>query len=160
MTSPSGESNVIGVPLSAQVNTIGKGPLAAQPLGKLSERTLKAGFSVLKELAELLVDPSLAISRYGTSLGPAQENLSNRYFTLIPHVFGRQRPPVLVSDAMIRKEVELLEALTDMDVANEILKDSKQADEIHPLDRQFQSLGMEEMTRRKYNLVWYYKTSD
>lgn len=123
------------------------------PLGKLSERTLKAGFSVLKELAELIVDPSLAISRYGTTLGLAQESLSNRYFTLIPHVFGRQRPPVLVSDAMIRKEVELLEALTDMDVANEILKDSKQADEIHPLDRQFQSLGMEEMTRRKYNLA-------
>lgn len=123
------------------------------PLGKLSERTLKAGFSVLKELAELLVDPALASSRYGTSLGPAQESLSNRYFTLIPHVFGRNRPPVLASDAMIRKEVELLEALTDMDVANEILKDSKEADEIHPLDRQFQSLGMEEMTRRKYSIT-------
>jgi poly [ADP-ribose] polymerase len=128
------------------------------PLGKLSERTLKAGFSVLKELAELLVDPSLATTRYGTSLGPAQESLSNRYFTLIPHVFGRNRPPILVNDAMIRKEVELLEALTDMDVANEILKDSKQADEIHQLDRQFQSLGMEEMTRREYNIALYHNT--
>lgn len=125
------------------------------PLGKLSERTLIAGFSVLKELAEILVDPSLSTSRYGTSLGAAQESLSNRYFTLIPHVFGRNRPPILVSDALIRKEVELLEALTDMDVANEILKDSKQADEIHALDRQFQSLGMEEMTCRKHNLDNY-----
>lgn len=120
------------------------------PLGKLSERTLKAGFSVLKELAELLVDPTLSTSRYSLPLGPAQEMLSNRYFTLIPHVFGRNRPPILVNDTMIRKEVELLEALTDMDVANEILKNSKEEDDIHHLDRQFQSLGMEEMTRREY----------
>ncbi|EPS31474.1 hypothetical protein PDE_06429 [Penicillium oxalicum 114-2] len=118
------------------------------PLGKLSERTLKAGFSVLKELAELLSDGTLSTSRYGLSLLAAQETLSNRYFTLIPHVFGRNRPPVLSSDAMIKKEVDLLEALTDMDVANEILKVSKEAnDTIHPLDRQFQSLGMQEMTR-------------
>lgn len=129
------------------------------PLGKLSERTLKAGFSVLKELAELLVDPALSTSRYNLSLGPAQEMLSNRYFTLIPHVFGRNRPPILVSDAMIRKEVELLEALTDMDVANEILKNSKEEDEIHHLDRQFQSLGMEEMTRRKYSIICFQKTT-
>ncbi|OOQ89951.1 putative poly(ADP)-ribose polymerase PARP [Penicillium brasilianum] len=130
------------------------------PLGKLSERTLKAGFSVLKELAEILVDPSLSTSRYGTTLGAAQESLSNRYFTLIPHVFGRNRPPILVSDALIRKEVELLEALTDMDVANEILKDSKQADEIHALDRQFQSLGMEEMTRLDRKSTEFSELSD
>lgn len=125
------------------------------PLGKLSERTLKAGFSVLKELAELLSDGTLSTSRYGLSLLAAQETLSNRYFTLIPHVFGRNRPPVLSSDAMIKKEVDLLEALTDMDVANEILKVSKEAnDTIHPLDRQFQSLGMQEMTRCECKIIF------
>ncbi|CAG8115131.1 unnamed protein product, partial [Penicillium nalgiovense] len=41
---------------------------------------------------------------------------------------------------------DLLEALTDMDVANEIMVSSKEDDDTHPLDRQFQSLGMEEMT--------------
>ncbi|KAJ5157758.1 uncharacterized protein N7482_008858 [Penicillium canariense] len=130
------------------------------PLGKLSERTLKAGFSVLKELAELLVDPTLSFSKYSMNLGTAQEHLSNRYFTTIPHVFGRNRPPVLNSDAMIRREVELLEALTDMDVANEILKDSKEADEIHALDRQFQSLGMEEMTRLEPRSTEFSELSD
>jgi poly [ADP-ribose] polymerase len=117
------------------------------PLGKLSDRTLKNGFSILKELSELITDPSLAASRYDTGYGTATENLSNRYFTTIPHVFGRNRPPVLNSDAQIKKEVELLEALTDMDVANEIMKDAREAEEINQLDRQFQSLGLEEMTR-------------
>ncbi|KAJ5218093.1 uncharacterized protein N7498_000192 [Penicillium cinerascens] len=117
------------------------------PLGKLSDRTLKNGFSILKELSELIADPSLAQSKYDTGYGTATETLSDQYFTIIPHVFGRNRPPVLDSDAQIKKEVELLDALTDMDVANEIMKNSKEADEINQLDRQFQSLGMEEMTR-------------
>lgn len=117
------------------------------PLGKLSDRTLKTGFSILKELSELITEPSLAESRYGVGYAPATEALSNRYFTTIPHVFGWNRPPVLDSDAHIKKEVELLEALTDMDVANEIMKDSREDEEINQLDRQFQSLGMAEMTR-------------
>lgn len=117
------------------------------PLGKLSDRTLKMGFSVLKELSEIIADPNLAQKKYGTAYVSAAEDLSNRYFTTIPHVFGRNRPPVLTTDAQIKKEIELLEALTDMDVANEIMKDAREADEINQLDRQFQSLGMEEMTR-------------
>ncbi|KAJ6134592.1 hypothetical protein N7523_000914 [Penicillium sp. IBT 18751x] len=117
------------------------------PLGKLSDRTLKNGFTILKELSELIADPSLAGSKYETDYATVSEHLSDQYFTTIPHVFGRNRPPVINSNAQIKKEVELLEALTDMDVANEIMKDSREADEINQLDRQFQSLGMEEMTR-------------
>ncbi|KAJ5698679.1 hypothetical protein N7462_000684 [Penicillium macrosclerotiorum] len=129
------------------------------PLGKLSDRTLKAGFSTLKELAELLADPALATPRYNMGYGPAIESLSNRYFTTIPHVFGRNRPPILNSDAQIKKEIELLEALTDMDVANEILKDSKQVSDIHELDRQFQSLGMEEMTSLEHDSTEFHELS-
>ena len=42
-----------------------------------------------------------------------------------------------------------------MDVANEIMKESKEA-EVNELDRQFQSLGMEEMTRCEFGsfLAW------
>ena len=69
------------------------------PLGKLSDRTLKIGFSILKEFAELIAAPELAKSRYNTSYTPAIEDLSNRYFTVIPYVFGRNRPPILRTDA-------------------------------------------------------------
>ncbi|KAJ5338000.1 hypothetical protein N7452_004728 [Penicillium brevicompactum] len=115
------------------------------PLGKLSDRTLKSGFSVLKELSEVITDPASAPAKYGTAYGPTIEHLTNRYYTLIPHVFGRNRPPILGTDAQIKKEVELLEALTDMDVANEIMTESKDDTQIHELDRQFQGLGMKEM---------------
>ncbi|KKK26234.1 hypothetical protein ARAM_004958 [Aspergillus rambellii] len=117
------------------------------PLGKLSKRTLQTGFETLKELAELAATPSLASTRYGMQLRPAMEQLSDRYFTLIPHVFGRNRPPVLDSEVYIKKEVELLEALTDMEVANSIVKDSSKIVDVNPLDRQFQGLGLQEMTQ-------------
>ncbi|CAI7590850.1 unnamed protein product [Penicillium glandicola] len=116
------------------------------PLGKLSDRTLKSGFLVLKQISELMITPSEAHEKYGEPYSEAIQTLSNRYFTLIPHVFGRHRPPTLNTSGQIKKEIDLLEALTDMDVANEIMVSSKMDDNIHPLDRQFESLGMEEMT--------------
>lgn len=119
------------------------------PLGKLGDRAIKTGYATLKELSELHSDQSLADSRYGVSLQTAQEDLSNRYFTTIPHVFGRNRPPILSTMNQIKTEVELLDTLTDMDVANEIMKDAKGTD-VHELDRQFQGLGLEEMTRCKF----------
>lgn len=116
------------------------------PLGKLSKRTLMAGYQILKDLSELIADPSLAQSKYNTNFQSATEDLSNSYFTTIPHVFGRHRPAVLTIEGQIKKEVELLEALTDMELANEIMTDSKDGSQINMLDHQFQSLGMEEMT--------------
>ncbi|OJD14581.1 hypothetical protein AJ78_05099 [Emergomyces pasteurianus Ep9510] len=117
------------------------------PLGKLSKRTLMSGFQVLKDLSELVANPAIAMQKHGQSFGSAAELLSNQYFTLIPHVFGRNRPPVIGSLDLIKREVELLETLTDMEIANEIMKDAKASETgLHPLDVQFSGLGLEEMT--------------
>ncbi|KLJ05624.1 hypothetical protein EMPG_09333 [Blastomyces silverae] len=117
------------------------------PLGKLSKRILMAGFEVLKNLSELVTNPSLAVQNYGQSYGQITEDLSNQYFTLIPHVFGRRRPPVIGTLDLIKREVDLLETLTDMEIANEILKDAKTSETgLHPLDVQFSGLGLDEMT--------------
>src|SRR5204862_7768352 len=61
---------------------------------------------------------------------------------------GRSRPPVISTMGLIKREVDLLDALTDMGIANEILKDAKSSDagDIHPLDRQFAGLDLDEMT--------------
>lgn len=119
------------------------------PLGKLSKRTLMMGFETLKELAELAATPALANSRYQMQLRPALELLSNRYFTTIPHVFGRNRPPVLDNQTYIKKEVELLEALTDMEITNSILKDATKMEDVNPIDSQYAGLGMQEMAPRE-----------
>jgi poly [ADP-ribose] polymerase len=53
------------------------------PLGKLSKGTISRGFQALKDLAAVINTP-----------GQAQvEPISNRYYSLIPHAFGRNRPP-------------------------------------------------------------------
>ncbi|GKZ80033.1 hypothetical protein AnigIFM56816_004245 [Aspergillus niger] len=116
------------------------------PLGKLSKRTLQNGFQALKDLSELIANPALASTKYDTSFTAAVEHLSNLYFTVIPHAFGRNRPPVLNNDNLLKREIELLEALTDMEVANSIMKDARNTDTVHPLDRLFQGLNMQEMT--------------
>ncbi|EEH17643.2 hypothetical protein PABG_00206 [Paracoccidioides brasiliensis Pb03] len=117
------------------------------PLGKLSKRTLMMGFAVLKELSELVADPTIAMQKYGRPFVPAAEQLSNQYFTLIPHVFGRHRPPVIGSQDIIKREVDLLETLTDMEIANEIMKDAKASENgVHYLDMQYQGLGLQEMS--------------
>ena len=117
------------------------------PLGKLSKRTLEEGFRALKDISELLSDSTTAQTKYGTNFNAAAELVSNRYFTLIPHVFGRNKPPVLATETLLKKEVDLLETLTDMGVTNEIMKGPKDKEMVHELDRQFRSLGLQELTR-------------
>lgn len=111
------------------------------PLGKLSKSTLMRGYEVLKTLSAL-VGSSGAADQIAT--------LSNQYLSLIPHVVSRSsRPPVLANMDLIKREIELLEALTDMQLANDLMKNAKKgkekAEEVNLLDRQYQGLGMVEM---------------
>ncbi|KAM0248132.1 hypothetical protein ACHAQJ_009577 [Trichoderma viride] len=117
------------------------------PLGKLSKATITRGFQQLKDLAALMDDASLATSKWNTTVSNATEMLSNMYYSIIPHAFGRNRPPIIRDNALLKKEIELLESLSDMKEAAELMKiDRKATDNVHPLDKQFQSLGLNEMT--------------
>lgn len=124
------------------------------PLGKLSKRTLESGFKALKELAELQIDHSLASSKHGKTFAQAVEDLSNRYYTVIPHSFGRSRPPIIADDQRLKKEIELLDSLSEMSIADEIMKESKEEDGdiVHPLDHQFKGLNLSEMVPREFLL--------
>ncbi|KAK1778689.1 PARP-domain-containing protein [Copromyces sp. CBS 386.78] len=115
------------------------------PLGKLSKATITRGFQALKNLSELFTDPSKA-SDYGLPYQQAVEHLSNTYYSVIPHAFGRDRPPVIATDQQLKQEIELLENLSDMKEASNIMKIDKSQFDVHPLDRQFQGLGMQEMS--------------
>ena len=107
------------------------------PLGKLSKGTISRGFQALKDLAAIIDTPA-----------PSDEieDLSNRYYSLIPHAFGRNRPPIINSNTLLKQEIDLLENLSDMKEATDMLKASLKDDShLNQLDRQFQTLGMEEM---------------
>lgn len=117
------------------------------PLGKLSKSTILQGYQTLKDISELLNDNTLAQSKYGLNLVAARENLSNQFYSRIPHAFGRNRPPVIGTTDMLKREVELLDSLSDMKEASNIMKkDSKTAEQINVLDQQFNGLMLDEMT--------------
>ena len=121
------------------------------PLGKLSKNTLQRGFQTLRELEDLFKNPRLP------DYGEAVMAKSNSFYSMIPHNFYRNRPPVISSEVHVRKEMALLESLSDMGIANEIMEksSSKGEQDINALDRQFAGLGLHEMTPRKsiYNLM-------
>ncbi|OAA41672.1 poly polymerase 2 ADP-ribosyltransferase 2 [Metarhizium rileyi] len=117
------------------------------PLGKLSKATILRGFQQLKDLNSLMDDATLAFPKWNMTVAEATEHLSNTYYSLIPHAFGRNRPPIINTEAHLQKEIELLESLSDMKDASNIMKiDRSKARTVHPMDSHFQGLGMEEMT--------------
>lgn len=120
------------------------------PLGKLSKATLKQGFEYLNELASLIKHPSLAQNKHSTSQQEAIEDFSNKYYSTIPHEFGRSRPPPINDNEILRKETSMLDTLTDMEVANTIMKTStdkgKDEESVNLLDKRFKDLNMNEMT--------------
>lgn len=116
------------------------------PLGKLGKGTITKGFQALKDLSTVLADPSKATTDYNMSASAATEHFSNLYYSLIPHAFGRNRPPIIDTATLLKKEVELLESLSDMKAASDIMKIQNVSDGMHQLDRQFQGLGLQEMT--------------
>jgi poly [ADP-ribose] polymerase len=76
------------------------------------------------------------------------EAISDSYYTIIPHSFGRQRPPIITTNEALQREVTLLESLGDMEIATTIMKDGQGDTGMHALDRQFAGLGLQEMTPR------------
>lgn len=109
------------------------------PLGKLSKATINRGYQALTELSTLL--------NKGTFSRVDAEELSNLYYSLIPHNFGRMRPPVITDITTLKKEVDMLDSLGDMKEAAELMKKNvNDLEKINALDRQFQGLGLEEMS--------------
>ncbi|KAL9100508.1 MAG: hypothetical protein Q9163_004131 [Psora crenata] len=135
------------------------------PLGKLSKATLKQGFEHLHELASLIKHPNLAGNKHQMpqkeaacpSVDPkvnkaiikAIEDFSNKYYSTIPHEFGRSRPPPIDNNELLRKEISMLDTLTDMEVANTIMKSTsdqdKDTESVNMLDKRFEELGLDEM---------------
>ncbi|ETN40279.1 uncharacterized protein HMPREF1541_04555 [Cyphellophora europaea CBS 101466] len=113
------------------------------PLGKLSKNTMLRGYGILQSLSDLMQtagDEPDAI---------AVEALSNQFFTLIPHAFGRStRPPLLDAMDKIQKEIDLLDNLDDIRASDDLMTKAKsqQAEKLALVDRQYQALGLLEMT--------------
>ncbi|PIL29277.1 hypothetical protein GSI_09327 [Ganoderma sinense ZZ0214-1] len=119
------------------------------PLGKLAKSTILNGFSALKALSEVISQPDGDVSKQNGGFRQAVEHLTNRYYSIIPHVFGRDRPIVIDSLERLKRELELVDALGDMEIATQLLSSSIPKDAagnpVQPLDANFRSLGLSSM---------------
>ncbi|EJD04410.1 PARP-domain-containing protein [Fomitiporia mediterranea MF3/22] len=117
------------------------------PLGKLSKATILKGFSALKALSDV-IENSANTSQYG-GFDAACAELSNQYYSIIPHVFGRQKPIIINTMQQLKKELELVDALGDMEIAQKLINEKADAnwdgEPVNPIDVRFRSLQLESM---------------
>jgi len=102
------------------------------PLGKLTKDHIKKSFTVLKKLDEelnkKLPRPSVL------------SELTSEFYTIIPHDFGRTRPPVINTKVLLKKKIEMVESLADIQIATTLLKNQKVEITENPIDTNYKSL--------------------
>lgn len=78
---------------------LGYTDIKKMPLGKLSKIQIAKGFEVLEEI-------EAAINQKGRN--KRLEELSSKFFTTVPHNFGRNRPPTIDDKEIVAKKKEML----------------------------------------------------
>ncbi|XP_029948425.1 protein mono-ADP-ribosyltransferase PARP3 [Salarias fasciatus] len=107
------------------------------PLGKLSKLQIAKGFEVLEEI-EAAMNKKTARSHL--------EELSSKFFTTIPHNFGRNRPPTISDKETVEKKKEMLMVLADIELAQSLKSETEKSheDQIetvpHQIDQDYNSL--------------------
>eukprot|EP01017_Pseudomicrothorax_dubius_P046066 TRINITY_DN8068_c0_g1_i1.p1 TRINITY_DN8068_c0_g1~~TRINITY_DN8068_c0_g1_i1.p1 ORF type:complete len:690 (+),score=247.15 TRINITY_DN8068_c0_g1_i1:45-2114(+) len=91
------------------------------PLGKISMTVIKKGFEILGELGEAIKENRRS----------KIEALSSDFYSYIPHDFGRQHMSAFIIDTneKLKKKLELLESLREINVATKILEEADKNDE-------------------------------
>lgn len=106
------------------------------PLGKLSKQQIARGFEALEALEEAMKNP--------TGDGQSLEELSSCFYTVIPHNFGRNRPPPINSPDILQAKKDMLLVLADIELAQTLQAapgEEEKVEEVpHPLDRDYQLL--------------------
>ncbi|XP_078104592.1 protein mono-ADP-ribosyltransferase PARP3 [Sander vitreus] len=109
------------------------------PLGKLSKIQIAKGFEVLEEIEAAIKQKSR---------NNRLKELSSKFFTTIPHNFGRNRPPIIDDQEIVEKKKEMLMVLADIELAQTLKSETEKAQEEmietvtvpHPLDQDYNSL--------------------
>ncbi|CAF1164321.1 unnamed protein product [Rotaria sordida] len=100
------------------------------PLGKLSSTQIKAGYAALKE-----IETYIKTNKFNSAFIEA----NNTYYTRIPHEFGRSTPPLIKTIQQLKHEIELLEALDDIEIAFTTLNINTNT-RLNPIDQHYEQL--------------------
>lgn len=101
------------------------------PLGKLSLKQLQAAYLVVTEIYEL-IQSNASNTRF--------IDASNRFYTLIPHSFGVQAPPLITTSEQVENLRQMLDSLSEIEIAYNLIKNENTVDNINPLDRHYEQL--------------------
>lgn len=104
------------------------------PLGKISKAQLAKGYEVLEQMKDIIISGAKKQSL---------PELSSRFYTIVPHSFGRSVPPVINTFEMLQKKMDMLEMLGDIEMAlgMEHKDDGGEEDEVpNPIDENYKSL--------------------
>ncbi|CAI9730721.1 [ADP-ribose] polymerase 1-like [Octopus vulgaris] len=126
--------------------------LKKMPLGKLSKKQIESAYKVLNELTEL-VDKKSSVSLFSDA--------SNRFYTLIPHDFGLNKPPLLDTIEIIKQKIEMLDNLLEIEVAYNLLKGGDDGnDRMDAIDAHYQKLKTDieyiERSSEEFDLITKY----
>lgn len=102
------------------------------PLGKLSQKQLMEAMGVLKKIAELV--------KTGTAAPAHFVEQSNRFYTLVPHDFGVQRPPLIDTNEQVATKTEMIESLMEMELAYGLLSEGDDDVKKSPIDSHYEQL--------------------
>ncbi|XP_037787303.1 protein mono-ADP-ribosyltransferase PARP3-like [Penaeus monodon] len=100
------------------------------PLGKLSKLQIAKGL-------EALIDIEDAIKK--NKPHSVLMELTSKFFTLIPHNFGRSAPPVIDTDAVVQKKKEVMLTLSDIELTQSLQRE-KENKNLHPLLEKYEML--------------------
>ncbi|TPX32566.1 hypothetical protein SmJEL517_g04376 [Synchytrium microbalum] len=123
------------------------------PLGKLSKSQIKKAYIVLDRLSKVVpggtvvdpatdVEPSGSLTRGGSSK-LQMVNLSNEFYSLIPHDFGRNQVVVIDSIEAVRQKITLLDTLSEMEIVQQIIQAGEGDTDEDPIDIHYRSLKTE-----------------
>ncbi|KAK3542329.1 hypothetical protein QTP86_022480 [Hemibagrus guttatus] len=105
--------------------------LQKMPLGKLSKRQIQSAYSLLTEVQQAVSDKASEALIL---------DLSNRFYTLIPHDFGMKKPPLLNNLDYIQAKVQMLDNLLDIEVAYSLLRGGAEDNKKDPIDINYEKL--------------------
>ncbi|KAH7104705.1 PARP-domain-containing protein, partial [Auriculariales sp. MPI-PUGE-AT-0066] len=116
------------------------------PLGKLAKSTITRAFAALKDIEQVITEPNGAFAKSHGGFNAACAALSGAYYSLLPHNFGRNKPTIINDTQLLKTELELVDALGDMEVTSKLMSDDSVRDangrRINPLDHHLASLEL------------------
>ena len=82
----------------------------------------------------MLENPTGAIATNHGGQANALSTLTGTYYSIIPHAFGRIRPPPIANKEALKRELDLVDALGDMEIASKLISDTAPRDKQGTLD--------------------------